>query len=355
MAGAIVCRCEVCGTGFAFNKHKANRVCSMPCYRALQRSGAYQRGHGPDFHRAPCAHCGATVERFPSVRRNGEQAENVFCDRSCYDNFRIAVANKRGKPCVGCGAMFSSPTPTRRFCGRACWSLTRKATPKQCLNCDCLFTPVKVQSLTGKVVSTNGGKTCSAQCLNEWIRRNPERKRKIGDAFRGANHPNWQGGKSLMNNVSARGPNWASQRKKALARDRDACVDCGMSGPQCREVYGRGLDVDHVEPFHNFGDFRKANALANLQSRCASCHKKAESQRSMVQMMLPMQETKNRQHRGWAVGERHPKAKLTAVDVVVMRNRMSAGEAPSAIAKEFSMSLSSICNIRNGLTWKRLR
>jgi hypothetical protein len=54
-----------------------------------------------------------------------------------------------------------------------------------------------------------------------------------------------------------------------------------------------------VVPFHNFNSYKKANALSNLQCRCASCHKRAESKRGMVQMVLPMQDSANRMHKGF--------------------------------------------------------
>lgn len=352
MAGAILVECESCGKSFPPNKHKASRYCSMPCYRAAQRSGAYKRGHGPEFPRAPCAHCGALVVRRPSARRNGEAADHVFCNRVCYDSFRTALQVVRSKPCDECGMEFVPDAVSRRFCSEACWKANRKAGPKNCLNCGCLFTPIKLMPATGRFISTNSGKTCSAHCHNQWIRNNPERKRKIGDAFRGANHPNWQGGKSLMNDTSNRGPNWSAQRARAIKRDGGRCVDCGMTVEQCVQAFGRSLDVDHETPFHNFTDYRKANVLSNLRSRCASCHRIAEAKRSMTQMLLPMQDSRSRQHKGYAVGERHPRATITNAEVVLLRRLASDGVDCDVLARRFGVTKANAQLIIRRKTWK---
>lgn len=352
MAAAILLACESCGKSFPWNKHKSNRYCSMPCYRASQRAGAYKRGHGPDFPRAPCAHCGAMVERRPSQRRNGESSDKVFCDRKCYDAYRSAIRAGRARNCLNCGESFVRKAKSARYCSDACWKEHRKARPTNCLNCGCLFTPIKFMRATGRFIGTNHGKTCSAYCHNQWIRRNPERKRKIGDAFRGSNHPNWQGGKALLNNVSGRGSNWPAQRAKALKRDRYCCVDCGMAEEQCRQTYGRGLDVDHETPFHNFSNYRTANMLSNLRSRCASCHRIAEAKRSMVQMVLPMQTSSKRMHKGYRRGDNHPRALLTSAEVMAIRKQAAEGVKPAILSKRFGKPISHVCAIVQRKIWK---
>jgi len=191
-------------------------------------------------------------------------------------------------------------------------------------------------------------------CHNQWIRNNPERKRKIGDAFRGDKHPNWQGGKSLLNNTSSRGPNWQRQREKALKRDCYQCQDCGMTEDQCRSAYGRGLDVDHTAPFHNFSDYRKANALSNLKCLCASCHRKIEATRGMVQMVLPMQSSTARQHRGYVRGERVNTAGLKEFQVLEMRRLFAEGCTPIEIAAKFGISKSNSYQVLSNATWKHL-
>jgi DEAD/DEAH box helicase domain-containing protein len=76
------------------------------------------------------------------------------------------------------------------------------------------------------------------------------------------------------------GPNWAEQKRKALARDGGRCQSCGA-----RERPGRRHDVHHIQPFRAFGylpgandHYLHANDLRNLVTLCPSCHRRAESQ-----------------------------------------------------------------------------
>ncbi len=77
------------------------------------------------------------------------------------------------------------------------------------------------------------------------------------------------------------GPNWATQRDTARARDGYRCCHCGVA-----ERPERQHDVHHLTPFHTFGylpgvndSFRLANRLDNLVTLCASCHRRAEQAR----------------------------------------------------------------------------
>lgn len=352
MTDAILCACQTCGKSFKPAKGKANKFCGPQCYRAAQKSGAYRRGPGPTIPRAPCAYCGEIVARTPSVRRNGKPAENVYCSRTCYDSHRTQAVKARERRCLKCNGAFSPTSKSNMYCSEACWKSAKKAKPKKCLSCKALFTPVKWQPAANRMVSCNSGKTCSPKCQNDWNRNNPERKRKIGDAFRGHLHPNWQGGKSLLNSTSNRGPSWSRQRALAIKRDR-ACVDCGISDEECREKFGRSLDVDHVIPFHNFQSHRKANALSNLECRCASCHRIAEAKRSMVQMVLPMQDNEKRQHKG-RVGK-FSNAKLSELDVVLIRRRFDSGESIPSLAAEFTVvTAGAVRDVAKRRTWRHI-
>lgn len=353
MADAILCSCTVCGKGFTPKPHKSNKYCGMPCYRAAQRAGEYKRGHGPEFPRAPCHHCGVTVERIPSQKRNGEQSDKVFCSRDCYDASRTAERQKRARQCPHCCEAFI-PDGDSKYCSEVCWKAAKKAKPKRCLNCECLFTPVK-RHPSGRMISHNSGKVCSAECQIAWIRNNETRKQKIGEAFRGEKHPNWQGGKSMLNNISNRGPNWQRQRRSALKRDGHRCVDCQMTEDESRNIYGRSLDVDHIIPFHNFDSYKKANVLSNLACRCASCHRIAEAKRGMVQMVLPMQDSAKRMHKGYCQGERVKSAKLTELDVRRIRQRACGGETAASIHADYQqVHRSAVQAIIVGKSWRHV-
>jgi DEAD/DEAH box helicase domain-containing protein len=75
-----------------------------------------------------------------------------------------------------------------------------------------------------------------------------------------------------------RGPNWAQQRGRALARDGHRCRHCGAP-----ERPNRAHDVHHIRPFRTFGYVRgknnqylEANRLQNLVTLCTSCHRRVE-------------------------------------------------------------------------------
>lgn len=353
MADAILATCSTCGKAFNGSKHKPNKFCSKECYRTAQRNGLYKHGHRQTTFRSSCAHCGNMVIGSTSTKRNGEKSDVLFCNRTCYDSYRRKIVESRNVKCKNCGNEFETLASSvkRVFCSVECKNQYKRAKPKHCVNCKCLFTPVKMHG-SGKYISHNAGKTCSAYCHNQWIRNDPERKRKIGDAFRGSNHPNWQGGKSLLNNTSNRGPNWKKQRESALKRDKFACVDCGISNDDCIAKFGRGLDVDHITPFHNFSSYKKANALSNLACRCAACHKIEESKRGMVQMVLPMQDSIKRQHKQ---GIRFSNAKLTRQEVVLIRHKFNTGCSLKSLQAEFSqVGMHAVRDIVQRKTWKHL-
>jgi|SRR5215207_4005738 len=291
MASFILATCTVCEKGFRHHHSKAGKFCSHACYRVAQRRGAYRGSIEQSSRLRSCHHCGDVVARSPSRKRTGEYSDKIFCSRACYDASRSDVRKARDIACERCGSSF---TPvggkSPRFCSDVCWKAAKKAKPVNCINCGCLFTGLKWFPSRQRFSGTNGNKTCSDACHLEWISRNPDRKKRISKAFRGSNHPNWQGGKARINHRSNRGSNWKEQREKALRRDGFQCVECGLSNDDCRVRYGRSLDVDHVEPFHNFTDHKSANKLSNLRSVCVSCHMVAEHKRTGVQMILPLAE-----------------------------------------------------------------
>jgi DEAD/DEAH box helicase domain-containing protein len=74
------------------------------------------------------------------------------------------------------------------------------------------------------------------------------------------------------------GPNWSRQREAARQRDGYRCRTCGAPERQDRQH-----DVHHLRPFREFGyvpggndAYVQANALDNLLTLCARCHRRAE-------------------------------------------------------------------------------
>lgn len=74
------------------------------------------------------------------------------------------------------------------------------------------------------------------------------------------------------------GDNWEEQRQKAMERDGEKCVRCGISREKHKEQTGFDLHVHHRIPRKRFyndpdKDIEEANRLQNLITLCSSCHR----------------------------------------------------------------------------------
>lgn len=63
---------------------------------------------------------------------------------------------------------------------------------------------------------------------------------------------------------------------------------------------------------------------------------------------------KGRASGGCLPGEQNPNAKLTAEQVLTIRQRYTAGEKASALAREYGLGLSTMCRIVKGQAWTHL-
>lgn len=109
-----------------------------------------------------------------------------------------------------------------------------------------------------------GQKHTKIRCLRiskalKGIRRNDEFKIKISKAFSGANHPNWQGGKSYE--IYPLGWN-RTYKEQIRRRDEYKCQKCGVPETELR----RRLCVHHK----NLN--KKDINSDNLISLCLPCH-----------------------------------------------------------------------------------
>jgi len=78
----------------------------------------------------------------------------------------------------------------------------------------------------------------------------------------------WKGGRR-----NYRGPNWSTQREKALKRSMYCCESCGMTGENHQDKYGYDLHVHHIVSRKNFlPDDPEQNSLDNLCVLCHRCH-----------------------------------------------------------------------------------
>lgn len=177
--------CPICGKTFTLNaKHPDTICCSRKC-------GARNRFKHASKDNLTCECCGKIFQKS----HNPNRPITRFCSRKCYDAYRT---ESRGL-CLQCGGRLPpSRSSKTKFCSQDCRNLYLRAKPRPCINCGVEFTPVKYHKSQNRYSSNNAGKTCSAKCENEWIRNNPERKRKISIAFTGSKHPLWQGGKTAL-------------------------------------------------------------------------------------------------------------------------------------------------------------
>lgn len=265
MADDILCACSACGKEFAGHAGKANKFCGVGCYRKAQRSGVYKSGHGPTFPRAPCHQCGKITARIPSKRRDGTQSDKVFCSRSCYDKSRM----DRRPPCACCGKRV--PVVSARYCSMACRIKGLKPKPCTCLSCGVKFSAIKWQE--GRMVAYSSASTCSHACHIAWIKSNPERKRKISEAFRLDKHPGWLGG---SHREGFRGHAWKQIAEQVRERAHRCCEHCGMAEAAHLVKFKMRLNVNHIEPFHQHKNKSYANRLSNLEALCKPCHTRTD-------------------------------------------------------------------------------
>lgn len=266
--------CEICGKKFIPKPYKANKFCGAKCYHIAQRKGLYKWQTDKRIkNRYICSYCGKEVIAVKRKKRNGEEAEHIFCNRMCYDNFRRLNSDRI---CKYCGKHFLALNAHKnaQFCDDNCRrSYFAQKTIRYCANCGQSFYPWTFDRLTGSIILDSEVTTCSKKCRVEYKRkREIGRREKISLAFTGEKHPNWQGGKNQY-----RGENWKHQRFLAKKRDNYICQCCGITQRQAVKKYGSGLEVHHKIPYVFFGDdYFAANDLSNLVSLCRSCHQKTE-------------------------------------------------------------------------------
>lgn len=182
-----------------------------------------------------CTICGVEQERLESQIRS---AKNVFCSQDCLHTWR-----------------------SESFTGES-----HPLTDRVDVECEWCEEPL---SRVPAVDEAREHHFCSYECMGEW--RSEHRS--------GENAPAWEGGGHLY-----RGPNWLSQREKAIQRDEYTCQRCECTESEHFEEYGRQLSVHHIRPVREFyaeidngqPDFNEVNALSNLVTLCVDCHRKIE-------------------------------------------------------------------------------
>jgi len=181
-----------------------------------------------------CHHCGETGKKSQIDDRDDHQ----FCSTECYHEWRAETLVGENSP------MWEGRTVT------VC-----------CDSCGCSVEKAAIR------LEQNERSFCSTKCHGDWLSENRT----------GSDAPQWKGGVKINY-----GPNWQEQREKALKRDGNSCVICGMSNKEHRQTYDISLNVHHVQPAIEFLesenriDHERANRLDNLLTMCVQCHAEYE-------------------------------------------------------------------------------
>lgn len=282
MCKSILLDCLVCGKQFKTYKSKPKKFCSPDCYRNPQAKDFVKKPKEKD-KKGDCTYCGKAIYD----QRSGE---SMFCDRICYDNHRIENWKSRSFCCANCGLIVAGPSVStgsqaRKYCSDKCRLEHKRPDPKNCKVCGCLFSAIKrYKNKDGsfKYFAISSNTCCSDACRRQFYRTDADRKEKIGSKFRKELHPNWQGGGA---DRGYRGHEWNKIAEKCRELHGRKCAHCGIT----EQEHGRKLEVNHILPFHQWANKKKANAQSNLEALCKRCHTKADrkwSKENPVQFSL---------------------------------------------------------------------
>lgn len=76
---------------------------------------------------------------------------------------------------------------------------------------------------------------------------------------------------------------FGGNREKAIQRDGEKCVACGLTRQVHHEKYGRDITVDHIDNNGvNKPKHLKNNSLDNLQTLCLRCHASKDNRRKKL-------------------------------------------------------------------------
>lgn len=146
------------------------------------------------------------------------------------------------------------------------------------------------------------------------------------------------------------------------------CVDCGEADPIV-------LEFDHVSENKEYNVSylvalgysitKIGKEIDKCEVRCANCHRrKTMKQFNWYNKSDPLQSQSHKKRKklqilrkGMVLGIRGSQvksSKLTEAQVVDIKMLLKAGKTPTDIAHLYGMSVKSICNIKNGKTWKQI-
>jgi 5-methylcytosine-specific restriction endonuclease McrA len=229
----LVKDCAGCGGEIAkrlsdYNENADKHYCSNECmsaWRSENCSGEQHPRWNSDQPVVDCCICGDPVRRPQSYV---DQHDKITCSKECRSEVLSDIMSKENNPN---------------------WKDNSHTTSK-CGHCEEEF----------EHVISRDRSYCSRSC------RAKDRT--------GKEAPNWKGGWES----EYYGPNWEEQRDRALERDGNECVYCGVSQDDAKGKTGSPLHVHHRQRKETFRDgsgnldYESANALSNLITLCVVCH-----------------------------------------------------------------------------------
>lgn len=182
------------------------------------------------------------------------------CDREFGGETAVKIHHKKahGKSisdniyeCEWCGDEFiERKGNSGKYCSQECYGLSeRRRTTRNCSHCG--------KEVVRKLCSMASENVfCNRECYESYLKNN--------HGHFNLQHPTLG---------SYRGPNWESQRRKALKRDHYTCQNLKCSTNTSNQKYGEYyMEVHHIVDFDEFEDYTEANKLDNLITLCRNCH-----------------------------------------------------------------------------------
>ena len=182
-----------------------------------------------------CDNCGLEFQKYES-----KIGKHNFCCRECYSQY-----HSKDTPiciCEICGKEFKgSKGNANRFCSRACYDKFHGIKNKErvCPTCGKIFVAIQSED-----------KYCSQDC----------HLKQLHEYLKGENHPNWQGGKSKLNDKRDSN-DYKKWRLAVYKRDGYKCCFCGSK---------IRLNAHHIKSWKNYPELRYN--LDNGITLCEKCH-----------------------------------------------------------------------------------
>jgi len=213
--GGVTVTCDNCGV--EIEKHPSEvtedgvNACSTRCQQR-----ALGNGQRSEYE---CDYCGETFVRLDAK----VSGEHQFCDEDCFHSWTSENIRGENHPLYGSGDAFDT---------------------------ECSYCGSSIRKTADRAHSEHH--FCDDTCRGEWMSENQT----------GQDHPNWRGGKHLIDAVRKQlRPPW---RRVRDAERSEECYNCGASD--------RRLDVHHIAPLSAGG----TNEPWNLMTLCESCHRTVE-------------------------------------------------------------------------------